>query len=119
MDSHDIYEWMVVTAARVGWRIPAVDAALRQAIPYLAAAIPFVEEGADDAGFTHGVARAAYVHVVALGQQLVGAREDGAADTDIAFRAVLAVLDELRCHVADAERALGDVLGGQLPGFAA
>jgi hypothetical protein len=116
--SYDIYEWMVVTVARVGRRVPAVDLALRDAISHLAAAIPLVDDR-EARGSAHGraVGRRAYTHVLALGQHLGCARDDasdagggGASDTAIALRAILGVLDALAPFVGIADRAMSTVV---------
>jgi hypothetical protein len=115
--SYDIYEWMVVTVARVGRRIPAVDLALRDAISHLAAAIPLVDDP-EARGSAHGraIGRRAYTHVVALGQHLGCARDDasdacagGASDGAIALRAILGVLDALAPFVGIADRAMSSL----------
>lgn len=110
MDSYDIYEWMVMTVARVGRRVPSVDAALRDAISSVAGAVPFLEADhlADPVART--LAARAHVRVVALAQELRGAREDGVADTDIAERATHAVLVALAPYVDPLHHAVGGVV---------
>lgn len=115
--SYDIYEWMVVTVARVGRRVPAVDLALRDAISHLAAAIPLVDDP-EARGSAHGraVGRRAYTHVLALGQHLGCARDasdacvGGASDSAIALRAVRGVLDALAPFVGIADRAMSSIV---------
>jgi hypothetical protein len=59
---------------------------------------------------TRAAAHEAYVSVLALGQHLTRAREDGVREVDAAYAALIAVLDALDPHVGGVDRGLRAVL---------